>query len=72
MADTLQAVKERLKKQYLGKSGVHALGVSRAQNAIQVYLDADAGDQEATLRDLEQAAAPFKVIVVREGRSQIG
>lgn len=67
MAETLEDVKAHLRNQYLGKSGIHGVGIRRSENAVCVYMNAHAGpDQETVLKDIEKQAAPFKVIVIRE------
>jgi hypothetical protein len=43
MMETLEEVKDRLKGGYLGKAGIHGLGISRAQGAIRVYISPGSG-----------------------------
>ena len=71
MMETLEKVKDRLKGSYLGKAGIHGLGISRAQGAIRVYISSDNGsDQTDVLDQIRKAAEPFPVIVIREDRPQ--
>jgi hypothetical protein len=73
MPESLEDVKNRLRQSFLGKAGIHGVGVSRARQAIQVYLSPDAGtDQTDLLEQLRKSAAPFPVIVIREDRPRIG
>jgi hypothetical protein len=65
-ADTLDTVKQRLRNRYLGRAGIHGLGVSPAQNAIRVYIHPGRADTEAVLRQLEAEARPHRVVVVQE------
>jgi hypothetical protein len=63
----LQAVKDRLREAYLGKGGVHGLGVKPSQDAIQVYVGTNpAPDEAVVLDELRRVAAPHGVIVRRE------
>jgi hypothetical protein len=67
MTETLTDVKDRLKARYLGRAGVHGMGVSRAQNAIRVYVNpSDEPDTASVLAQLTAEAEPYSVIVVRE------
>ena len=66
MADTLLKVKDRLRG-FLGKGGIHGLGISRAKGAIQVYVSpGDDADQAAVLAELKKQAAPYGVVLVEE------
>ena len=63
MADTLDAVRERISQKYLGKAGIHAVGLRRSSNAITVYLQPMPDQtQEQTLESLRQDASPFAVV----------
>ena len=72
MPDSIDEVKDRLRRTYLGKAGIHGVGVSRAEHAIRVYVspqpDAEQSDVLALVRE---SARPFPVILVREDRPQI-
>lgn len=72
MPDSIDEVKDRLRRSYLGKAGIHGVGVSRSEHAIRVYVgpqpDAEQSDVLAMMRE---SASPFAVIVVREDRPQI-
>lgn len=65
--ESLDEVKARLSKRFLGKGGVHGLGVKRSENAVCVYLNPDCGDEgERVLAQIEKEALPFKVVAVKE------
>lgn len=65
MRETLEEAKAHVRKRFLGKHGIHAVGVSRSRQEIRVYLSPEAGPAEASLVDrLREAAAPFAVVVV--------
>ncbi|MGH8067913.1 MAG: hypothetical protein ACRERE_22345 [Candidatus Entotheonellia bacterium] len=71
MVETLEEVKERLKGHYLGKAGIHGMGISRTQGAIRVYVSTASGpNQTDILEQIRQEAEPFGVIVIREDRPQ--
>lgn len=59
--------KKRSLGDFLGRGGVHGLGLSRAQQAIKVYLDQRPHtDEAATLAELQRLAAPYGIVVIRE------
>ena len=63
MPETLEAVKDRISEHYLGKAGIHAVGVRRSANAITVYFQpSDDPAQQVTLESLRQEASPYGVI----------
>ena len=67
MTESLRQAKDRLRRQFLGRAGLHGLGLRPAENAICVYADTDeTPDQQALLAEIEQAAKPFGIIVIRE------
>jgi len=72
MGESLKEVKQRLAGKYLGKSGIHGLGVRQSQNAVCVYVDADDnGEQESLLKEIETEAAPYRVLKIAEDRATI-
>jgi hypothetical protein len=69
---TLDEVKELLSTKYLGRAGIHSLGISRAQNAVHVYVQPEAEDElEDVLKEIEREAAPYKIVPVKSGRPSI-
>lgn len=72
MSDELRQAKQRVKSRFLGKHGVHAVGIRQADNAVSVYVDQDAPEPAMEVLDeLRAAAAPCAVTVLREGRPAI-
>jgi hypothetical protein len=65
--ESLDAVKDNLRRSFLGKGGIHGLGLSRAKQAIRVYLkpSGEAAQSQVVAR-LRESAKPFDVIVVEE------
>jgi hypothetical protein len=67
MDEKLRSVKDRISERYLGKDGIHSVGLRRSANAITVYVapteDANQEElQERTLENLRRDAAPFAVV----------
>ncbi|MDX6444295.1 MAG: hypothetical protein QOH71_1369 [Blastocatellia bacterium] len=72
MGRTLDEVRELLSTKYLGKAGIHSVGISRAENAVRVYVQPEAEDElKGVLKEIEREAAPYKVVPVKSDRSSI-
>lgn len=72
MAESLEDVKNRLRESFVGKGGIHGVGLSRSKQAIRVYIHPDDNANRAALLDqVQKSAQPFPVIVVKEERPQI-
>jgi hypothetical protein len=69
MENELSDAKRRVKGQFLGKHGVHGVGVREADNAVAVYVDAAAKPSEELMSALKKAAGPFGVVVVNQERA---
>jgi len=69
---SLDEIKELVASKYLGKGGIHSVGISRSQNAVRVYLDPEANDQQSKiLEEIEKEASPFKILPIKSDRSSI-
>ncbi len=67
MERTLEAVKAAVSGKYLGRAGIHGIGMRRSQNALMVYLHAgDQGEQARLLREIEAEAEPYRVVAIAE------
>jgi hypothetical protein len=71
---SLEATKRRLSRKYLGRGGIHGIGLSRSRSAVCVHLAsgdaAEAAQQNAVLDELKRDAAPYEVLVTVEGRAR--
>jgi hypothetical protein len=73
---SLEATKRRLSRKYLGRGGIHGIGLSRARNAVCVHLAAGrdaahAAQQNAILDELKHDASPYEVLVTVEERARL-
>ena len=75
---TLEDTKRRLSRKYLGKGGIHGIGLAKRQNAIRVHLAPSTGrdregtaQQSALLDELRRDASPYAVLVTSEGAPTI-
>lgn len=67
MDDPLQDAKRRISGRYLGRGGIHGIGLRRSEQGIVVYLEPGAAAVEGPLlREIEREAAPFRLILVHE------
>jgi hypothetical protein len=73
VSDLLGETKDRLRQHFLGRGGIHGLGLSRAKRAIRVYISpaSQASDRQAVLDELKKEAAPFAVVVVEEEKPHL-
>jgi hypothetical protein len=71
MAKTIDEVKAQVSRKYLGKFGVHGVGISRSQNAIKLYVDQGSEIAASRLKAIEQDASPCKVLIIREESPKI-
>jgi hypothetical protein len=67
MPESIQELKNRLRQTYLGKAGIHGVGINRVGQVIRVYVgDHGQPDEEEVLEQLRRSAEPFPVQVIRE------
>jgi hypothetical protein len=69
MARSIEDVKASVSGKYLGRSGIHGIGIRRSQNTLMVYLHAgDEGEQSRLLQEIEAEASPYRVVSQVEER----
>ncbi|HEX8071589.1 MAG TPA: hypothetical protein VF546_16665 [Pyrinomonadaceae bacterium] len=69
---TLEDVKSLVSQKYLGKAGIHGVGMRRSKSAVAVYVDPeDRLDRQEVLSQIEKEIKPFNLLVVEEGRASI-
>ncbi len=67
MGDPLEDAKRRLKHRLLGRCGIHAVGIRRADNAVCLYAAAvEDPELVALLPDIEREVAPLRVLLIEE------
>ncbi|MCB0187422.1 MAG: hypothetical protein KDE31_24305 [Caldilineaceae bacterium] len=72
MRETLDAVRKRLSRDYLGKVNIHGIGMSRLENCIRIYVQIDGSEvQQEVLAEIVQAAIPFLVQIIDEQPPQL-
>lgn len=71
MADSLEEAKERLTRLYLGRSGIHGVGLRRSENAVTVYLDGSGKELAGLVPEMERVVAPFRLLVIEEESPRI-
>ena len=65
--DSLNAVRKRISRKYIGKEGIHGVGMRRTENAVSVYLKATSNPQQKMiLEEIEKEVAPYKVLIIEE------
>jgi hypothetical protein len=72
MHETLNEVRERIARDYLGMVGIHGIGMSRARNSIKVHVQIDGTqEQQAIFTAIRQSANPFEVLIIEDKPSMI-
>lgn len=69
---TLEDVKSLVSQKYLGKVGIHGVGIRRSKSAVALYVDPEERpDRQEVLSRIEDEVKPFKLLVFEEGRASI-
>ena len=67
MDESIDDVKRRLARKYLGRCGIHGMGVRRSHSSICVYVHSDPSkEQTSILEEISRDAAPYKLMIIRE------
>ncbi|WP_145260795.1 hypothetical protein [Planctomycetes bacterium Pan216] len=71
--ETLRQLKASLRGEFLGKHGIHGMGMRSAEDAICIYLQpgVERTESEAIAR-LRERVAPHKLIIVEDDAASIG
>ena len=69
--------KSRISAKYLGKGGVHGVGVSKERGAIRIHMTApetieEEKDREELLQNVRKDAAPYEVLTEVEDSASAG
>jgi hypothetical protein len=69
---TLEDVKSLVSEKYLGKAGIHGVGMRRSKAAVTLYVDPEERpDRQEVLGLIEKEIKPFNLLVVEEGQASI-
>jgi len=72
MSESLQDIKRSISQQYLGRSGIHGVGLRAGEDAVVIYVAPDSTrEQELLLEDIRRAAAPHGVVTVQEAAPRL-
>lgn len=72
MAESLDEVRKRVSRKYLGKAGIHGVGIRRAQNALCIYIERAADPEQQKLwEEIAQEVMPYSVVKVEAERPTI-
>lgn len=72
MTKSLDDIKQLVASKYLGKGGIHSVGISRSENTVRVYLEPEPNDQQTKiLQEIEKEASPYKIVPIKSGRPSI-
>ena len=71
MVKTLEEAKTFVREEYLGRAGIHGVGLRRAENAVLVYIHEESPEQEVLVEQIRQEVSPFDLHTVREAQPVI-
>ncbi len=72
MPKSIDEVHQELSGKYMGRAGIHGMGVRRSADTIVAYVTPGPHpDREQTLDALKQDAAPYGVIAVESQRARL-
>jgi hypothetical protein len=72
MADDakLDQVQERITRKYLGKAGIHGVGIRHKKSAIVLYVEPGAAEEHKNaLTKIKEEVEPLNLMIVEEERS---
>jgi hypothetical protein len=64
--DALDEAKRRISEKYLGVGCIHGVGLSRADNAVRVYVSTTDAIDDASLEEMRRVADPFEILIVED------
>jgi hypothetical protein len=69
---TLETMKNKVRRKYLGEAGIHAIGVRRAQQALCLYVESETNPELQTLLgQIEKEISPYHVLAIEEARAKL-
>ena len=69
---SLDEVRQRISCKYMGKAGIHGVGVRRKHNAVCIYFVATCdSEQQMLLEEIEREALPYNVLKIDQERPTI-
>jgi hypothetical protein len=72
MDKSLDEIKQQLSGKYLGRAGIHSVGISRADNVIRLYARPDDDDAlDTVLQEIKAEAAPYDIEVIKSDSASI-
>jgi hypothetical protein len=69
---TLETIKNKVRRKYLGEAGIHAIGVRRSQGALCLYVDSEENpDLHKLLEQIQKEISPYHVLAVEEQQAKL-
>jgi hypothetical protein len=63
---TLSDVKKEIRDTFLGKYGIHGVGIKPLNNTVRLYISKESDDLGAAMESLKSMCAPFSLELVIE------
>jgi hypothetical protein len=65
---TLETLKNKVRRKYLGEAGIHAIGVRRSEGTLCLYVDSESDPElQPLLESIAKEVSPYHVRTIEEG-----
>ena len=68
---TLSDVKKEVRDAFLGKYGIHGVGIKQSNNAVRIYASSESDDLKAAMNSLKLMCNPFSLELVIEEKPKV-
>jgi hypothetical protein len=68
---TLSDVKKEVRDTFLGKYGIHGVGIKASNNTVRIYISEESDDLKAAMDSLKLICAPFSLELVIEEEPKV-
>lgn len=69
---SLETLKNKMRRKYLGEAGIHAIGMRRAQGALCLYVESETNPELQTLLgQIEKEISPYHVLAIKEEQAKL-
>lgn len=69
MNKSIEEVKQSISQKYLGKVGIHAVGVHHKTNSLYIYFDSESDQQKDILEKIKKEVEPFELVLIKKERA---
>jgi hypothetical protein len=63
---TLSDTKKKVQDAFLGKYGIHGVGIKQSNNTVRIYIAEESEDLKASMESLASMCSPFSLELIVE------